>query len=176
MRAARRTPHVGAHRGRIAAALAATALLASSAAALGALPKHGASFKGKIDRVVLNGFIAPVSFKVAADGKSLTGFRYSTLGCFGAGGFRPGVDYFTQPGAIIKVGTVKVTKGGHFSVTGAVSSTTSFGNKFTTTTNVSGVFTKSKAAKGTIVLSQKVTGKFSSTCGPSSITFTATAH
>jgi hypothetical protein len=176
MRAAPRTLDLRARRWRTTAVVATAALLASSAVALGALPKHGASFKGKINGAVINGFVAPVSFKVASNGKSLTGFQYSSFGCFGAGGFRPGIDYYTQPDAIIKVGTVKVTANGHFSVTGATFSHTSFGNKFTTTTNVTGVFTKSKAAKGTIVLSQKATGKFNSTCGPGTITFTASAH
>jgi len=163
-------------RRRTAALVASAALLSSSAVALGALPKHGARFTGKTNGGVVNGFVAPVSFSVAANGRSLTGFRYSSFGCFGAGGFRPGIDYYTQPESILHVGTVRVTAGGHFSVTGAVWKYTAHGNTFTTTSNVSGIFTRSKAAQGTIVISQKATGKFNASCGPSTITFTASAH
>jgi hypothetical protein len=157
--------------------VAATAVFASSAAALGALPKHGASFAGTTSAVKINGFSPRVLFTVSKNGKSLSGFRYSTLGCFGGGGFRPGVDYYAKADWFIKVGTVKLTAKGHFSATGATFSNTVVGLTTTTTTSVKGSFTKTKTASGTIVLSQKITGKFTSSCGSTlPIHFTATAR
>jgi hypothetical protein len=177
MRAARRTLDLRPRRGRILAAIAASALLASSAVALGALPKHGASFAGTTAAVKINGFSPLVRFTVAKNGKSLDGFRYSTLGCLGGGGFRPGVDYYAKTDWFIKVGTVKVTANGHFSATGATFSNSIAGVTTTTTTNVNGRFSKSKTASGTIFLSQKITGKFTSSCESTvPVHFTATAH
>src|ERR1039458_1478300 len=150
------TPHSGSRRGRgrLLAASATAALLLSTAAALAAAPKHGAHFTGTSSETKIVGFSAPVSFAVSANGKTLTNFRYSTLGCFGAGGFRPGVDYYTQPEAIIKVGTIKVSSGGRFSAPAATYSyKSSFGVSTVSTSKVTGTFTRSKAAKGTIVFS-----------------------
>lgn len=115
---------------------------------------------------------SPVTFAVSGNGTTLTNFRYSSFGCFGAGGFQPGIDYYTKPQAIIKVGRVKVSKAGHFSASGAVSTYTAFGNTTKTTSKVSGSFTSAKAAKGTISFGQKVTGKFKSSCGPAVLSFT----
>src|SRR5205807_9296045 len=107
----------GARRATAAALACAVALslaLALGASALAAHPKRGAHFHGSFAFVGVNGFKAPVSFTVSASGRTLTHFTYSTLGCFGSGGFRPGVDYYTKPSAIIRVGTVKVSSAGHF--------------------------------------------------------------
>ena len=75
------------------------ALLAGAASALAAHPKKGARFSGSFSFTGINGFKAPVAFGVSKSGTSLTGFHYSTLGCFGSGGFQKGVDYYTKPGA-----------------------------------------------------------------------------
>ena len=176
MRAAPRFLQLRPRGGRTVALLAASALLASSAVALGALPKHGASFTGKSSESPINGFSAPVLFTVAKNGKSLTGFRYSTLGCFGGGGFRPGVNYYAKPEFFVKVPGVRIAAGGRFSAIGVKYSRTAFGQTTTTTSKVTGSFTKSKAAKGTIVFSQDVTGQFNSKCGPGTLQFTAKAH
>lgn len=147
-----------------------------TAVAVAAKPKHGAHFVGKTAASPVNGFNAPVTFAVSKNGRSLTNFRYSSFGCLGAGGFRPGIDYYTQPGSIIKVGAVKVSASGHFSATGAVSSYTSHGFTTTTTSSVIGSFTKANAATGSITFSQKATGAFKASCGPAAIGFTATGH
>jgi hypothetical protein len=160
----------------IFAVIAALGLLATPALAASPHPKRGAHFRGRTSEGTVNGFFAPVTFTVSNSGGSLTSFRYSALGCFGAGGFQPGVDYFTRPGFIISVGKVKVSASGHFSATGAVSAHSGFGNTTTTISAVSGSFTKPTSAKGTITFSQKITGKFSQTCGPARVAFTATAH
>jgi hypothetical protein len=160
----------------IAALLLGVAVLATAAAAMAAHPKKGSHFAGATSASPVNGFKAPVTFGVSPNGKTLTKFAYSTFGCFGAGGFRPGIDYYTQPGAIVKVGTVTVSGSGHFSVTGAVFVLSSHGVKTTTTTKVTGSFTSSTAASGTIVFTQKDTGTFTSSCGPATLSFTAKGH
>jgi hypothetical protein len=144
------------------------------AVALAARPKKGARFSGFVAVTQgINGFKPPVKFTVSANGKSLTGFQYSTLGCFGAGGFRPGVDYYTQPDAIIKVGTVKVSGAGAFSTSGAVFTRSAHGITVKTTAAVRGTFTSPTEASGTITYSQKDTGQFKSQCGPATLDFTA---
>jgi len=165
-------------RARVGAAALLVMLLALTAvaAALAAKPKHGAHFAGKTAASKVNGFSAPVTFTVSQNGKSLTSFRYSTFGCFGAGGFRPGIDYYTQPSAVIKVGTVKVSASGHFSATGAVSAYTTHGYTMTTTSSVVGTFTSARAARGSITFSQASSGTYTANCGPGTIAFTANAH
>jgi hypothetical protein len=151
------------------------AALSLAAAALAAKPAHGAHFTGRTAAQPVVGFYAPVKFTVSQNGRQLTGFSYGSFGCFGAGGFRPGVNPYTG-GSIIHVGTVKVSGSGSISVSGAKSTSSGFGDTTVTTVSISGRFTKAKAATGTITFSQKVTGKFNSACGPAQIGFTASAH
>jgi hypothetical protein len=173
--------NISSARGRGASGV--TSVLLTTLAALGAVavavaakPKPGAHFVGKVASGKVNGFSAPVTFTVSQNGRLLTSFRYSSFGCFGAGGFRPGIDYYTQPGAIIKVGVVKSSASGHFSATGAVSSYTVAGSTTKTTSSVVGSFTTSRAAKGVITISQVSSGKYNAKCGPGTLAFTATAH
>ena len=162
---------------RILKLLSGTQHRVATAVAIAAHPKKGAHFAGTTSLNAINGFKAPVSFTVSSNGTALTKFTYSTLGCFGAGGFRPGVNPYTQPGAIIKVGSVTVLASGHFSRTGAVAVYPSpFGVTTKTTTKVSGSFTSPKAARGTVTFTQKDTGKYRNTCGPVTISFTAKTH
>jgi hypothetical protein len=158
------------------ALLVGIAVLMTAAVAIAAHPKRGAHFAGTASGPPINGFAPPVTFTVSPSGKTLTRFAYSTIGCFGAGGFRPGIDYYAQPGAIIKVGTVKVSGSGHFSATGAVSAYTSHGVTTTTTTKVTGSFTSSKAASGVVTFSQRLSGSYTSSCGPATRLFTAKAR
>ena len=155
------------------AALACAALLAGAPSALAAHPKKGAHFSGSFSFTGINGFKAPVSFTVSKDGKKLTGLQYSTLGCFGSGGFQKGVDYYTKAGNIIKVGTVKVSASGHFSASGVVFKFTVSGFTTTTTTKVSGSFTSAKAASGTLTFAQKLSSGAS--CNSSVLSFKAKA-
>lgn len=149
--------------------------LALAGAALAAKPKRGARFSGHTSAPAVSGFLAPVAFTVAQDGRSLKGFSFGSFGCFGAGGFRPGVNPY-KGNSIIRVGTVKVASTGRFSVSKARSRVTVAGQTTTTTISVTGRFTKPKAATGTITFTQKVTGSFESSCGPASIGFGATAR
>lgn len=151
-------------------------VLTVASSALAAHPKKGSHFKGTDSASPINGFPAPVSFAVSANGKTLSKFRFSTLGCFGAGWFRPGIDYYTQPEAIVEVGKVKVSGNGSFAVSGAAFVQSSHGVKTKTTTTVRGSFTGPSVASGTITFSQKDTGKFTSQCGPGTLTFTAKAR
>lgn len=160
----------------IAALLAGIALLVLTASAIAAHPKQGVRFVGIVIGPEVNGFKPPVEFKVAANGKTLKGFTYSTLGCFGAGGFRPGVDYYTEPSALIKVGTVRVSRSGSFSAKGAVSVYKGPGGSTTTTSVISGSFTSPTAVQGTITFTQKLSPG-GGTCNTSSFPahFTAKA-
>jgi len=152
--------------------LAAALMLA--AVALAAKPAHGAHFHGRTAAQPVVGFYAPVTFTVSQDGRSLKGFSYGSLGCLGAGGFRPGVSPYTG-GSIIRVGSVKVSSAGAISASGAKSTSGSLGNTIVTTVSIAGRFTKAKAATGTISFSQTIGGKFNSSCGPASIGFKASA-
>jgi hypothetical protein len=153
----------------------ATAALSLASVAFAAKPAHGAHFSGRTAAQPVVGFYAPVRFTVSQNGRQLTGFSYGSFGCFGAGGFRPGVNPYTG-GSIIHVGTVKVSASGSISVSGARSTSSGFGNTTVTTVSVTGHFTKARTATGAINFSQKISGKFNSTCGPAHIGFTASAH
>jgi hypothetical protein len=83
------------------------------------------------------------------------------------------VDYFTKPQSTIKVGNLSLSKSGHFSESGATSTYTAFGEKTVTTTKVTGRFTSARAATGIISFNQQISGKFTSTGGPASLSFTA---
>jgi hypothetical protein len=151
------------------------AALLLAAVAFAAKPAHGAHFSGRTAVAPTVGFYAPVKFTVSHNGRQLNGFSYGSFGCFGAGGFRPGVNPYTG-GSIIHVGTVNVSPSGSISVSGAKSSYSAFGNTTMTTVSITGRFTKAKAATGTITFAQKISGKFNSTCGPAHVGFTASAH
>jgi hypothetical protein len=171
----RRTTLGGAQRSAIAVFALAVALTLT-AVALAAKPKHGAHFTGRTSVPPVVGFHAPVSFTVSHNGRSLSNFRFGSFGCFGAGGFRPGVDPYTG-GSIIKVaGTVKVSANGHLSVSGAKASYTAFGSTTVTTLSIRGRFSTPKSASGSITFSQNVTGKFTSSCGPATIGFLASTR
>jgi hypothetical protein len=60
-------------------------LLAMVGTALAAHPKAGKTYKGVTSAHSINGFKAPVTFKVSSNGKTLLGFKYGNLGCFGSG-------------------------------------------------------------------------------------------
>jgi hypothetical protein len=156
--------------------LLALLLLGTAATALAAHPKSGSHLSGYTSASPINGFKAPVTFSVSPNGATLLNFTYASLGCVGAGGFSPGVDYFTKPFNTIKVGKVKVSKSGHFSESGGASTYSAFGDKTVTTSKVTGSFTSAKNATGTITFSQQISGKFTTSCGPANISFTAKGH
>jgi len=148
---------------------------AFAAVALAVKPAHGAHFTGRTSASPALGFYAPVKFTVSQDGRSLKGFSFGTFGCFGAGGFRPGVNPYTGS-SILHVSGIKVTDSGRFSVSGAKSRYTVAGQTTTTTIELSGRFTGRKTATGSITFSQKITGKFTGSCGPGKIQFSANSR
>lgn len=158
---------------------AAAAMLALAATALAAHPHAGKRYAGVLTNVdKVEGFSAPVSFRVSSTGASLVGFTYGTFGCFGAGGFAPGVNPYTG-NSLIKVASIAVAKNGSFSIN-ASKSKVSFKGEYAsttvTTTRVTGKFVTRNTATGTISFTQTETPKTgkSFTCGPSLRTFRAT--
>jgi hypothetical protein len=153
--------------------------LAISTTALAAHPKAGKRYTGTTSAAKLLGFSAPVRFTVSASGAKLVGFTYGSFGCFGAGGFKPGVNPYTG-GALISVGSVPVAGNGRFSVKNAKSRhvfTGTFGETIVTTAQVSGRFTSAKTATGSITFRQTGIPKHgkSFSCGPGTLTFSASA-
>ncbi len=140
----------------ITALLAGTLTLGLAATALAAHPKPGKRYSGVETNVeTIEGFSAPVSFTVAANGSRLANFTYGTIGCFGAGGFRPGVNPYTRSD-LIDVGPIPVATSGSFSISNAKSTyhSNKYGYTYTTTSHVTGKFTNSKTATGSITFSQ----------------------
>ena len=142
-------------------------MLLTAAVALAAAPKAGKTYSGTISASKVNGFSAPVSFKVSSNGKQLQKFQYANR-CFASSGKPVGDPYKTE---VISVGKIAVS-GGKFSVKNV--KTTS--KLVTTTSSVKGKFTSATKATGTIKFTQH--GTFGPpggiTCGPVTLKFTAT--
>ena len=144
-----------------------SAVLAMSSLALAASPKKGAHFSGKLSEKKPGA----VSFVVSNSGTALNNFRFTTLGCL------------ASPTAValpVKIGTIKLSKVGSFSVSGAKSVTTKHPKstltlKVTFTVKVSGKFTSKTAASGTITYSTSFTanGVPGPKCTSSPLKFTA---
>jgi hypothetical protein len=152
-------------------------VLTFTATALATHPKAGRKYSGFTSEPKLEGFRAPVNFTVSSGATKLTGVQYGSVGCFGAGGFRPGVDPWTG-GLITKVGTVSVAANGHFARAGA-KLVRKFGGvdpgSLATTTTIAGHFVTGTLATGTISFTQtsRVGHNKAATCGPVRLTFTA---
>jgi hypothetical protein len=164
-------------RTRVAALLTAALTLAVTASALAAHPKPGRKYSGATSEQKVEGFSAPVTFSVSADGTKLLRFTYGSLGCSGAGGFRPGVSPFTGA-ALDRVGTINLAANGHFAISNAESTLKFKGGsqgKLVTTTAVTGRFTSAKQASGQITFSQDVSLAHQKPfgCGPVTFKFKA---
>jgi len=153
-------------RSLVLAAAAALLALAICATALAAHPTAGKTYTGSTSAAKINGFSAPISFKVSTNGKKLLAFRYGNAGCIAYP--ITGDPYTGAHAAIIKVGTVAVSGTGSFSVTNGGST----GIK----SKISGKFKTANKATGTIKFTQHLTGPggFNKSCGPFNLTFTAT--
>jgi hypothetical protein len=153
--------------------------LALAATALAAHPKAGRKYVGTTSQAKVNGFHAPVSFTVSTNGTQLKHFKYGSLGCQGAGGFRPGVSPYTGAN-LAPVRPLTVTAKGTFSIANSKHSTkTKAGVPTTTTTitSVTGKFVSAKSASGKITFSQKyVQPKSHFTCGPVTLKFKVKLH
>jgi hypothetical protein len=149
--------------------------LVLAAGALAAKPKKSAHFTGTTSADPVEGFKAPVKFTVAPTSKGLYNFTFGTFGCFGAGGFRPGVNPYTGH-SLINAGKLEVPPSGKFSDK-AISAYTVSGTTTTTTITVSGKFSTPKRVSGTISFSQVVSGsEYHSSCGPGKLSFSAATH
>jgi hypothetical protein len=159
------------------------AVLVVAGTALAAHPQSGKKFSGKTSGRVLNGFKPAVTFKTASSGGArILKFVFQSTGCFGSGGaLQPGVNYLAKPWNVHSVGTIKVASNGKFSVKNAKSTykitVQGMTQSTVTSASVSGKFTNSKTATGTITYTQKFSepGVTGSNCGPAKVTFKATA-
>jgi len=156
--------------------LLATAL-ALTAAALAAKPKPGAHFTGRTATPPVLGFYAPVKFTVSGDGRTLQGLSFGSLGCLGAGGFRPGVSPYVGS-SVLHVGVIRKVASGRFSASGAKSTyrQPKYNETTVTTISVKVRFSRPKVATGSITFSQSITGSYKASCGPATIAFTATSR
>ena len=164
--------------GRITAIMTAALVVGLTATAVAAHPKAGRHYRGTIAKLKVNGFAAPVSFTVSADGHKLVHFTYGTLGCQGGAGFLPGVTPF-RGAFLMPVATIPVATNGQFAVHNSVRTVTSTKGVPLVTksiTSVTGRFTSPKRATGAITLSQRFQPRHgpSFSCGPVNFAFTAT--
>lgn len=155
-------------------ALALSALVVGNA--LAAHPKAGRTYRGTVAKMVFNGYKAPLSFTVSANGRKLLRFRYAAGDCGGMGG--PG-NPWTSPAFQRKVGTIKVDSKGRFSVKHAKWSVAVPGTSPSVTkviySTVSGRFRTARKATGTIKMEVKmVQAGSTNSCPVQKLSFTAT--
>jgi hypothetical protein len=152
---------------KLTIALALTTLItATAAAATAALPRAGARFTGPTSAKMVNGFGDTVTF--VAGTKTLKGFSFGTLGCFGYGTFPVGVDPYAISLAQLK--PIPLTAKGTFAITSAQASYNAGDAGIKLLVSVAGQFTSATAAKGTILVTEKAAN--GGTCGPAKMTFT----
>ncbi len=148
--------------------------LVAVAAAMATAPRTG-TYKGTTSSVPVNGFNDQVSFTVAPGARQITGFAFGTLGCIGAGGFKPGVNYWLKN--LKKFSLLPLTAAEGFSGSGKTKNT-SHGFTDTLSYTVKGHFNKAgTVASGTITVSEALTGaklKVPEKCGPAPMSFRAT--
>ena len=141
-----------------------TLLTALSASA--AVPTAGSLYTGYVAKSAYNGFTAPVSFTVSKNGRQLLRFKWASGGCVGLGG--PG-NAWTSPYLNYKIGTIRVSPTGAFSVRNVKSRNTQNHVTKVTISTIKGRFKTKTTATGTIHFTQKVARTCSGTA-----TFTAT--
>ena len=154
---------------KLIAAVTVLATLAFTASSLAVVPRGNLHFAGFTSAPPIAGFKDPMSFSVASNARSVTGFKFGTLGCFGFGGEPPKRNPYAFPTNTAKLAAIPI-KGGAFSATqeikvGPVPTTATVTGKFR---RRSGKFT----ASGAITISQDFQGE---TCGPATMTYTATS-
>ena len=147
-------------------ALALTTMLGAAGAAASALPHVGARFTGPTSAKKVNGFGDKVTFVAGA--KSLKGFSFGTLGCFGYGTFPVGVDPYGTSLAQLRQ-SIPMTPQGVFSVTSAKVSWSGGDATTKLKVTVNGQFKSSTTATGTISIIE--TGANGGSCGPAKMTF-----
>lgn len=147
-------------------------VLIGVASLLGGHGKRDKQYFGFTSGTTFNGFSPSVSFIVSRDGSQLIGFRYETFGCFGdepEGPPQRGKNYYQEPSATIRLGTIPVAGDSTFVARSVRTTYASGGRTTATTTSVSGRFTLSGAAGGLITFAQRRIGTGAAgaaTCGP----------
>ncbi len=152
--------------------LTVVALLALCATALAAHPPAGKQYSGFTSAAKINGFRAPIRFKVSSNAADLLAFEYGSLGCIA---FPVTGNPYAKPTGFIKLGTIAVSRTGSFSLANS-KSVSSGVVKDTTVSTVTGTFKTATSATGKIVFTQSEAGPggFHKSCGPVHLTFTAT--
>lgn len=153
---------------------AALAALLITGVALAASPKANGSYAGRTSAAKIGGYAPSVSFVVSANGQRVLSFSYATYACFSS--YAPGTNPFST-GTYGVIASMRI-HGGKFSVAKAKNSISyNSGAKPTITTisKVSGHFTSSTAARGTISFTRtyKTPHGTASVCGSGTVSFTA---
>jgi hypothetical protein len=163
-------PLLGSRLNMLGTVAALTLILILAGAALAAHPKAGSKYAGFTSAPKVNGFRAPVSFKVSSSGSKLLSFKYGNTGC--PSQTTPAGNPYLKSGSLTTVGTIQVASAGTFSVKNLKTST---GPATYTISSVTGKFKSAKTATGSIKISNwfSVPGNTHS-CGSASVTFTAT--
>jgi hypothetical protein len=145
------------------------AVLGLPTVASAASPAKGAHFSGKTNEKPARS----LSFVVSNSGTAAANFQFSTLGCLASP---------TAVAKTVKVGTIKLSKSGSFSVSGAKSVITKHPKstltvKIAFTVKVSGKFTSKKAATGTISYTESISspGEPGPKCTSKPLKFTTTS-
>lgn len=148
-------------------------ILSPAASASAAMPVAGKLYTGHTT-ATYHYFTAPVSFRVSRSGGKLLRFKWAGGGCLGVSGSG---DQWTNPAYIYKVGTIRVSAGGRFTVRGVkwVYRKTNVSPAITkvTISTVVGRFKTSKKAVGTINFKQRLTKQGTTKRCSGKIRFTA---
>jgi hypothetical protein len=145
-----------------------TMLLAATCAAAATMPHAGVRFTGPTSAKMINGFGDTVTFLSGA--KTLKGFSFGTVGCFGYGTFPVGVDpYGISLAQLLK--PVPLSAKGTFAIKSAPASYSGGDASTKLQVTVNGQFSSPTNATGVISIVES--GANGGTCGPVKMTFTA---
>jgi len=154
---------------RLIVTASAAAALVFAASALAVVPSQKSVFKGYTTEHAVNGFKPTIQFTAQPGGKTLTGFTFQTLGCFGSGTFPVGVDPFAEmPWRLPKI-TIPSTG----TVTTKLNATSTALDAGKMAVTFTGTFTSSSKMTGKITFSQDQSG---ATCGPKTVKFTVSTN
>jgi len=135
-------------------ALVLTTALTAAAASAAVAPRAGVRWNGYTNAKKVNGFDDNVTFLTGT--KTLRGFSFGTVGCFGYGTFPVGVDPYATSLAQIK--PVPLSSKGTFTITAAPAAWSGGDSATTLLVTVSGQFSTARSASGTINVTEKANG------------------
>jgi hypothetical protein len=144
--------------------------LAVAASAIAALPATRASFGGITSEKKINGFSGVVTFTAGKNGRSLNGFAFQTLGCFGVGPEPTGVDPFVLQAWSVKSVPVSV----HGTVLATVTMTSKSEHPGDTmNVTIKAAYRNKKKLNGTLKINLETQSSNGATCGPYTLRFDA---